>query len=117
MQWPVSFHRDDAVGDHEVRPNCRANIENATLDTLPMEDILWPSIHDARHHTEHVLHRQRHTGPVVRLYLWHGHDQIGIQDGFREPERFQRGIRARGFDLHDVIAIEIDKLYAPISQM
>src|SRR6266542_1466578 len=65
VQGPVSFHRDDAVRDDEVHRYCRADIEDASVDALPMQDVLRPPVLRARDHAEHILHTQRDASPVV----------------------------------------------------
>ncbi len=40
VQRPVAFHRHDSVRDDEMHRNCRTNIENAPVDSLPVQDIL-----------------------------------------------------------------------------
>src|SRR6266498_249674 len=44
VQGPVSFHRDDAVRDDEVHRYCGADIEDASVDALPMQDVLRPPV-------------------------------------------------------------------------
>src|SRR5271165_6187580 len=64
---PVSFHRHDAVRDHEVDRNGGAQIQDALLNAVPVENVLRPSVSRARHYTEHVLHTKSDAGPVVGL--------------------------------------------------
>ena len=49
VEWSVAFHRHDAVRDNEVDRNGGAQIEDAFLNALPVEDILRPSVSRARH--------------------------------------------------------------------
>ena len=63
VQWPVAFHRNNAVRDDEMHWSRRANIENAAVDALPMQNVLGPAILRAGHYTEHVLHAQRDGQP------------------------------------------------------
>ena len=117
VQRAVAFHGNDSIGNHEVRPNCRADVENASLDALPMENVFWPPVDGARNYAKHVLHRQRDPGPMVGFHLRHGHKEIRIQYSPRQPERFHRRIAASGADLDNLVAIQVDKLDFPVSQM
>src|SRR5271165_6470973 len=58
VEWPVSFHRHDSVRDHEVDRNGGAQIEDAFLNALPVQDILRPTVSRARYNAEHVLHAE-----------------------------------------------------------
>src|SRR5664280_1759334 len=49
VEWPVSFHCHDAVRDNEVDRNGGAQIEDAFLNALPVEDVLRPSISRTQH--------------------------------------------------------------------
>src|ERR1035441_5600868 len=75
VEWPVSFQGHDAVRDNEVDRNGGAQIEDAFLNALPVEDVLRPSISRTRHYAKHVLHAERDAGPVVGLDLWHGNER------------------------------------------
>ena len=66
--------------------NGGAQIEDALLNALPVENVLWPSVSRARHYAEHVLHAERDAGPVMGLDLWHGNQEIRFQHSPREPE-------------------------------
>ena len=48
VKRPIAFHGDDSIGDDEVRPNRGADVENASLDALPMENVFWPPVDGAR---------------------------------------------------------------------
>src|SRR5271157_5268517 len=86
VEWSVSFHCHDAVRDNEVDRNGGAQIEDAFLNALPVEDVLRPSISRTRHYAKHVLHAERHTRPVMRLDLRHGNQEIRLLHGPRQPE-------------------------------
>src|SRR6516165_11100185 len=44
MKRSVAFHRNYAVRDHEIRGRCAVDIEDAPVDSLPMEYVLRPAI-------------------------------------------------------------------------
>ena len=85
VKGTVPFHRHYAVCDHEVDRNGCAQIEDALLNALPMENILRPSVSRARYYAEHVLHSKSDAGPVVGLDLGHGNQEIRFQHSPREP--------------------------------
>jgi len=64
VERPVSFHSYDAVRDNKVDRNCRAQVEDALLNALPVENILRPSVSRARYNAEHVLHAESDARPV-----------------------------------------------------
>jgi hypothetical protein len=41
VERPVAFHGHDAIGDHEIDGNGCAQIKNALVNALPVENILW----------------------------------------------------------------------------
>src|SRR5664280_2205263 len=86
VKGPVSFHRHDAVRDNEVDRNGGAQIEDAFLNALPVEDVLRPSISRTRYYAKHVLHAERDAGPVVGLDLRHGTKEIRFQHCPGKPE-------------------------------
>src|SRR5664279_3562506 len=67
VEWPVSFHRNNAVRDNKVDGKGGAQIEDALLNALPVKNILRPSISRAWHYAEHVLHAERDARPVMSL--------------------------------------------------
>jgi len=72
----IAFHSDDPIGDHEVRTNRGANVENTFMDSGPMQDILGPAIAAARNNPKHVFHAEGDAGPVVCFHFRHGHYEI-----------------------------------------
>src|SRR5271166_3746332 len=65
-----------------------AQIKDALLNALPMENILRPSVPCTRHHTEHVFHAEGNAGPVMSLDFRHGNQEIGLQHSAGEPEAY-----------------------------
>src|ERR1035441_8474440 len=57
LQWAVSLHRLDPVGDHEVDRDGRTDIEDALVNSVPMEKVLRPAVFHPRHHGEHEIGR------------------------------------------------------------
>src|SRR5271157_5380028 len=86
VEWPVSFHRNNAVRDHKVDRNSCAQIEDALLNAFPVENILRPSVPCARHYAEHVLHTKSDTRPMMGFDFRHRHQEIRFQHSPREPE-------------------------------
>src|SRR5712691_1246110 len=79
VKWPVPLHGNDAVRDDEVHRRRRADIKDAPVDALPMQNILGPAILCARHDTKHVFHAQRNASPVVGFNLRHRHHEVGCK--------------------------------------
>src|SRR5664280_1326775 len=71
VEGPVAFHRHNAVHYNEMDGNSGAQIEDALLNALPVENILWPSVSRARHYAKQVLHAERDARPVMGLDLGH----------------------------------------------
>src|SRR5208337_3698189 len=111
VEWPVSFHCHDAVRDNEVDRNGGAQIEDALLNALPVEDVLRPSISRTRHYAKHVLHAERDAGPVVGLDLWHGNKEIRFQHCPREPEIPHARIARPQRSANQLVTIEVDESY------
>jgi hypothetical protein len=44
VEWSVAFHCYYAVTYDEVDRHCGANVENALLNALRVENVLWPSV-------------------------------------------------------------------------
>ena len=44
VQWSVAFHGVNAVRDHEMDRDRRSEFHNGIADTLPMKDVLGPSV-------------------------------------------------------------------------
>jgi hypothetical protein len=49
VQRPVSLHGNDTVSNDEVHRCRRTDIENASMNALPAQNILGPAIFHARH--------------------------------------------------------------------
>lgn len=78
--------------------NGRANVENALLNAVPVENVLGPAVPRSRYDTKHVLHAQGDSRPVVRLDLRHGDDEIREYRGTRQPQLLQRAVvRAKSY--------------------
>src|SRR5207249_3281110 len=109
IERSVAFHANDSVSDDKVRANCRADVENALVNSGPVENILRPAVPAAWDNTKHVFHAERDAGPVVRLHLRHGHDEVRCEDGSREPEMSETGIVGLELCLDELVAIQINK--------
>ena len=80
------------------------------MDAGPVKDILGPAVTASRNDSEHVFHAQRNPGPVMRLHLWHGYDEIGRKNSSGQPEVAQAGIVGLKLGFDEVVAIQIDEL-------
>jgi len=107
VKGTISFHRDNSVGDYEMNRHRCTNIQNALLDTSPMKNVLRPTVLAPRDNPEHVLHAQSDTGPVVHLYLWHGDNEVRLQDCSGKPEVLQVGVRSGKPRPDEFVAVEI----------
>src|SRR5271166_6618537 len=76
VERPVSFHCHNAVRDDEVNRNGGAEIEDAFLNAVPVEDILRPSVSCARNYAEYIFHAESDAGPVVGLDLRHRNQEV-----------------------------------------
>jgi hypothetical protein len=65
MQWPVALHANDSIRDDKVSGNSSVDVEDTPIDAPPVKRILRPSVRDARHDSEQILHAQCDAGPVV----------------------------------------------------
>src|SRR5262249_46216819 len=77
VQRAVPFHADDAVHDRQVRRPGQCDIDDAVVDPPPVQLVLGPSITDAGERAEEVLQGQGCPGPVVRLQLGQGDQDVG----------------------------------------
>src|SRR5271166_2391506 len=67
VERSVSLHGHDTVCDNEVDWNGGAQIKDALLNALPVENILRPSVSCARNNAEHVLRsEERRVGKECR---------------------------------------------------
>jgi len=90
VERPASFHSHGPIGDHEANRNRGAQIEDALLNDIPVENVFRPSISGARNYAKHVLHTKRDARPVMGFYFWHRHQEIRFQ---HSPNvRFRTGI-------------------------
>src|SRR2546427_2078766 len=90
-----------------MRADGCADIENAFVNTCPVEDVFRPAVSTAGDNSKHVFHARGDAGPVMRLHLWHRHDEVGNQNGPRKPEMTEAGVVRMQLDLCEFIAIEI----------
>jgi hypothetical protein len=89
VQGSVALHGNHAIRDHEMNRRRGADVENAAMDSFPVEDIFGPAILGPRHNAEHILHAERHAGPMVGLDLRHGDDEVGRNHGPGQPQMLQ----------------------------
>src|SRR5712675_769208 len=86
VEWAVTLHCHNAVGDNEVDRDGRAHIKNAFLNALPVENVLWPAVPRSRYDAEHIFHTQRNAGPVMSFDFWHGDQKVRLQHCARKPK-------------------------------
>src|SRR5215831_2318944 len=67
VEWAIPFHGDDRVGDHEVGPDGGADVENAFVNSCPVQNIFRPAVPAAWDYPEHVFHAECDPGPVMRF--------------------------------------------------
>ena len=107
VQWAIPLHRHDRVCDHKVNPHRGADVENALLDAIPVEDVLGPAIPASRNHAEHVLHDESDARPVMRFYLGHRHKKIGLSNSLRQPETLHSGVAGPEIHRDQLVAVQI----------
>src|SRR6516165_7500286 len=89
----IALHGNYAIRNHELDRHRCADVENAAMNSLPMENILRPAILVPRHDSEHVLHAERNSSPMMGLDLRHRYNKIRIQNGPGKPQVFHTRIR------------------------
>src|SRR6266849_3739930 len=109
VKRPVTLHGNDAVCDDEVHRHRRADIKDAPVDALPMQNILGPAVLCARHYTENVLHAQRDASPVVGFDLRHRHHEVGFEHSPGQPEVLHARIGGPHWHLEEFIAVQINE--------
>src|SRR6267378_4612174 len=107
VKWSITLHCDDAVCDDELRPNRRANVENAFVDSSPVKDILRPAVAAARNNAKHVLHAERDSGPMMRFHFRHGDDEVRLENGSWKPQVPKPGIVGLNLRFDQLVTIEI----------
>src|ERR1051326_8026263 len=107
IEWPVAMHGNNGISDHEMRTNRGTDVENAFVNSGPMQDILRPAVAATRHNTKHVFHAERDPGPVMRFNFGHGYNAIRSEDGSRKPQIAEAGIVGLKFRFDQFVAMEI----------
>src|SRR5690349_7977996 len=82
-------------------------VEDASIDASPVQWILRPSIRDARHDAEQILHAQNNARPMVCLNLRHRHHEVACKDGAWKPQEFEAGESRFERHLYHLIAVQI----------
>src|SRR4030088_1408084 len=107
VQWAVPLHRQDRVCDHKMNRHRGADVENALLDAVPVQNVLGPAIPASWDHTEHVLHAEGDTGPVMRFHLGHGHKKIGLHHRLRQPEPLHSAVAGPEIHRDQLVRVQI----------
>lgn len=108
-QRSVALHTYNRVCNYKMNGDRGYEIDDARLDAAPMKEILWPAVFDARDHAEHILHAQRHSGPMVSLHFGHRHNEICFEHSTRQPKAFEAAIISPQTGLHNGITVEINE--------
>src|SRR5207247_10960796 len=117
LDRPVALHTHDAVDDGELRYRDGAlDVDDALVESRPVKHVLRPSVHRAGNHAEQILEGEGHAGPVVRLQLRHGDQQIGPEYRLRERELPELRESASGADGLGVVEVEIEILDVPLPE-
>jgi hypothetical protein len=98
------------VRDNKVDRHRCADVEDAAMDSLPVENILRPAILGPRHNSEHVLQAERNAGPVMGHDLRHRYNKIRIQNGPGKPQVFHTRVRGARRHFAQLIPIQINKV-------
>src|SRR6202521_4219589 len=109
IQRSVAFHGDDTVRDYKVNWRRRTDVEDATVDSFPVEDVLGPTVLGAGDHTEHIFHAQRDTGPVMCFDLWHRHYEVRGENSPRQPQMLQAGVGCPRWHLAQFIPVQVNE--------
>jgi hypothetical protein len=107
VQWAIAFHSHDRICDHKVNRHSGADVENALLDAVPVEDVLGPTVSASGDHPEHVLHAESDAGPVMRLHFRHRNEKISLEHGFRKPEMLHSGVAGAEIHADQLVAVQI----------
>jgi hypothetical protein len=81
-----------------------------------MEHVLGPAVDAAGHRAKHVLQGQGDASPVVRLELRHGHGELRIRDGRREPELAKGGEVAAQLNPPDRRRVEVHETHIDVAE-
>ena len=109
VQWTIAFHRHDRVCDHKMNRNRGADVENALLNTVPVENVLGPAIPASRDDAEHVFHAQSDARPVMRFHFGHGHKKISLHRRLPQPEALHSGVAGPKIHRDQLVAVQIDE--------
>src|SRR5262245_16167153 len=92
-----------------MRPNSRADIQDAFVDPCPMENVFRPAVSIARDNPKHLFQAQRDAGPVMCFHLRHRHDEIRCDYGSWKPQFAETGKVSSKPRFDQFVAIEIDE--------
>src|SRR5437867_166544 len=107
VQRTIALHSDNAISDDEVRAHRGADVENAFVNSDPVQDILRPAVAGARHNAKHVFHAERDPRPVVSLHFRHRYDEIRCEDSSWQPQMVETGVVGLKLRFDELVAIEI----------
>ncbi len=97
-------------------PHRGVDVQDRPADPGVVQHVLGPSVVDARHDAEEVLHRQGHAGPVVRLHLGERDDPIELLQGRGQGQVRQGRLPEPVGHQHDVVVIQVDELEPRLRQ-
>src|SRR5207247_3473897 len=92
------------------------NVDDAVVDAAPVQLVLGPAVADSRQRAKKILERKGRSGPVVRLELRQGDDDIGREDRSRQVERLQAGQSAKIWALDRFVMVNVREGHFVVSQ-
>jgi len=110
VERTVAFHGNDRISNYKMRPNSRADIQDAFVDPCPMENVFRPAVSIAGDNPKHVFQTQCDAGPVVCFHFRHRHDEIRCEYGSWKPQVAETGIISTKLRFDRFVTIEIDKV-------
>src|SRR5471030_7117 len=99
-----------------MRRNRGVDIEDASIDALPMQQVFRPAIGNTRHYAEQVLHAQGDPSPVVCFHFGQRDDEVARQDRTREPQAVEAGEGSLQLYFPDLVAVQIHEPGTPLPQ-
>ena len=117
VEWTVACHSDNRISDNKMRPNSRADIQDALVDPCPMQNVFRPAIAIAGDNSEHVFQAQRDAGPVVCFDFRHRHDEIRCDYESWKPQVAETGIVSTKLRFDQFVTIEIDKVNLALGKL
>ena len=105
------------VCNDKVNRNCGANVEDALLNSSPVEDVLGPAVLVARDNAKHVLHAESDSRPVMCFHLRHRDKKVSLKNRPRQPQMAHAGVAGAKRCTDQFVTIQIHETDSLILKM